>query len=172
MPPKSTVRPKENQSVVLPKGILKGNICNESKLISSPFGQFRSHKSAMKKPVIAVDFSRAKAPRVYNTFFSLQTCVIKEGYAAGETLTVQQFLIFFVHIFAVHLSIGFYAYPGRVPHSQLVVPHSEDHILPKVIGKKKKLQQLTTKAELCWYCNRCNVYPESSTWVNFWIDHT
>ena len=136
-PPKPAVRSKGNQSAVPPKGILKGSIGNEPKLILSPFGQFRFHKSAMKKPVIAADFSRAKAPRVYNSFFSFRTCVINEGYAAGETLVVQQFHIFFDHIFAVDSSIVFYAYPGRVPHSRLVVLYSADHIIPKVIGKKK-----------------------------------
>ena len=163
---------KGTQSGVPPKGILRGSIHNEPKLISSPFGQFRFHKSAMKKLVIAANFSRAKVPRVYNTFFSFQTCVIKEGYAAGEALVVQQFHIFFDLILAADPSIVFYAYPGRVAHSRLIIPYSADHILPKVIGKKKKLQQLTTKPELLRYCNRCNVYPDSSTWMNFWIGHT
>ena len=78
------------------KRILKGSICNKSKLISSPFGQFHFHESAKKKPVIAADFFRAKAARNHNSFSSFRTCVIKEGYAAGETMVFHQFHIFFI----------------------------------------------------------------------------
>ena len=98
--------------------------------------------------MIAEDHTQSKAPRNYNTFLSIRTGKITEGYGAGESQIVHYFHIFFDLLLAIDNTTVFYAYPGQEAHSRHVVPYSKDHVLPRKIGKHKKLMKIETKAEL------------------------
>ena len=67
--------------------------------------------------MIAEDHTQSKAPRNYNTFLSIRTGKITEGYGAGESQTVHYFHIFFDLLLAVDNPTVFYAFPGQEAHS-------------------------------------------------------
>ena len=166
--PPPVIQQKGVKSPPLPRGILRQK---KSSTISSPFGKFRFHSSTDKKPLIAEDHTQSKAPRNYNTYLSWRTGKITEGYGAGESQIVHYFHAFFDLLLKIDNTTVFYAFPGREAHSRHVVPYSKDHVLPRKIGKLKRLMKIETKAELLRYVSRCNVNPGSSTWMNIWIGH-
>ena len=90
----------------------------------------------------------SKALQDFNTFITVKTATLDEGWATGDKYVIEQFHNICENLWTADPTMVLYTYTGKIQHSLYVILYERRHTR---FLRLRKFRQIASLPELKWY---------------------